>query len=82
MKIANHDLNISPFINYVEDVRKAEEAVDHELLDVTTVDAKKAVQHVLNLGQEPYNHDGHLSVHTEVKIGIMLAKAYLKFSLK
>ncbi|KAE8637379.1 hypothetical protein CSA_004472 [Cucumis sativus] len=48
VKIANHDLNISPFISYVEDVRKAEEAVDHELLDVTTVDAKKAVQHVLN----------------------------------
>lgn len=78
MKIANHDLYISPFINYVDDVRRAEEAVKQQLLGITTVDARNAIQYVMNLNQPPYNKDGHFSVYTEVKIGIMLAQAFLK----
>lgn len=79
MKISNHDTKISPIINYTEDVRRAEEAVKHKLSRIGIVDARKAIRRATNKLKPAFNEDGHLSVYTEVEIGIMLAQAYLHY---
>lgn len=78
MKISNHDPKISPIINFTDDVRRAEEAVQHKLSNISIVDAKKAIMRVVNNLKPSFNEDGHLSIYTEVEIGKMLAESYLQ----